>query len=56
MGKKTKESGLVLTAEEQARVKAALEAYQAKEREEAIQTEIRNQILDSKRGQPGYQY
>lgn len=44
------------TPEEEARIQAAVEEYQRREREEMIQTEIRNRIIEANRGKPGYSY
>lgn len=44
------------TKEEEARIKAAVDEYQKKAREELIDTEIRNRILDAQNSQPGHRY
>lgn len=51
-----KKSTVVFTPEEEARIQAAVKASQDKEREELIETEIRNRILDANKGKPGYNY
>ena len=52
----TSSTGVTFTAEEEARIKAEVEAAEAKRRQELIDTEIRNRILDAQREQPGYKY
>ncbi|MCM1215472.1 MAG: hypothetical protein NC548_13245 [Lachnospiraceae bacterium] len=44
------------TKEEEARIQAAVSDAQQKAREELIQTEIRNRILDAQNSQPGHRY
>lgn len=44
------------TPEEEARIQAAVEAAQARAREQAIQDEIRNRTLEAEKGTPGKCY
>ncbi|MCM1221776.1 MAG: hypothetical protein NC548_45630 [Lachnospiraceae bacterium] len=44
------------TKEEEARIQAAVDEAQKKAREELIETEIRNRILDAQNSQAGHRY
>lgn len=44
------------TSDEEARIQAAVKAEEEKRRQELIDTEIRNRVLDAQRSQPGYKY
>lgn len=44
------------TKEEEARIQAAVNDYEKKAREEMIETEIRNRILDAQNSQAGHRY
>lgn len=45
-----------LTAEEEARIQAAIKAQEEQAREELVQAEIRNRILLAERNIPGKRY
>lgn len=49
-------TGVTFTPEEEARIQAEVAAAEEKRRQELIDTEIRNRILDAQREQPGYRY
>ena len=44
------------TAEEEARIQAAVKEQQDKIREAEIQAEIQNRLMDAQRKKPGYKY
>lgn len=44
------------TPEEEKRIQEAVKAEQERIRQDMIEAEIRNRILDAQRGQPGYNY
>jgi len=44
------------TKEEEAKIQAAVKEYQDKARQEEIEVEIRNRILDAQNSQPGHRY
>ena len=44
------------TPEEEKRIQEAVKADQERIRQDLIDAEIRNRILDAQRGQPGYKY
>lgn len=44
------------TSIEEARIQEQIKAHQEKIKQDQIETEIRNRVLDAQRQQPGYQY
>ena len=50
------QTSTTFTAEEQARIDAAVKAEQDRARQAEIDAAIRNKLLDEQRQQPGYRY
>jgi len=49
-------STIKFTAEEEKKIQEAVKAQQEKARQDLIDTEIRNRILNAQSNQPGYKY
>lgn len=49
-------SNTVFSADEEKKIQLALDAAKEKQRQDLIDTEIRNRILDAQSQQPGYKY
>ena len=52
----TAQQTVQFTPEEEKRIQEAVKADEERRRQDLIEAEIRNRILDAQRGQPGYKY